>query len=122
MQKLIFVYNANSGFKASIKDTLHKVINPSSYSCKLCALTYGLVSEKSKWKKFRTSTSTEFEFLHADEFKSQLKSKFGIAYDLPVVLQQNQYDLEMIISAEDFKSLDSLDGLIKRLKPHVQMG
>jgi hypothetical protein len=119
MQKLIFVYNANSGSKASIKDTLHKVINPSSYPCKLCALTYGLTSEKNKWKKFRTSTSTEFEFLHADEFKSQLKSKFGVAYDLPVVLQQNQYDLELIISAEDFKNLDTLEDLIRRLKSHV---
>ncbi len=119
MQKLIFVYNANSGSTASIKDVLHKVINPTNYPCKLCALTYGLISEKNKWKKFRTSTSTEFEFLHADEFKSQLKSKFGIAYDLPVVLQQNQYDLDLIISAEDFKRIDTLDSLIKRLKVHV---
>lgn len=118
--KLIFVYNANSGTKNAIKDTLHKLLKPSTYNCKLCALTYGLVNEKSKWKEFRTTTSTALEFLHADEFEKQYKSKFSNTYQLPVILQQNHYDLEIVMSAETLNNLQNLEELIAHLQAFIK--
>ncbi len=119
MSKLIFVYNANSGTRNALKESLQKLLNPQASNCRLCSLTYGLTSEKTKWRKFKLQTSTEMQFLHADEFMSQFKSKFGIQYELPVVLKQNHYELELVLSAKEINQLVHLDQLIDKLKPHV---
>lgn len=42
--RLVIVYNANAGLLAGAMDSLHKLFAPASYPCKLCALTYGLLS------------------------------------------------------------------------------
>ncbi|WP_242529648.1 GTPase [Psychroflexus sp. ALD_RP9] len=119
MSKLIFVYNANSGTRNALKESLQKLINPQTLTCRLCSLTYGFTSEKTQWKKFKSQTSTEMQFLHADEFKSQFKSKFGIKYELPVILEQNHYELNVVLSAKEINQLDSLRQLIDKLTPHV---
>jgi len=38
--KLIFVYNADSGLLKGIKDLIHKNVSPDTYPCSLCAVTY----------------------------------------------------------------------------------
>ena len=62
--KIIFVYNANSGFVSSLLDIGHKVISPDTYSCNLCKMTYGVVGEREEWKRYRESSKDEMEFLH----------------------------------------------------------
>ena len=41
---LVFVYNADSGFFEALKDGVTKFASPSTYPCRLCALTYGLAT------------------------------------------------------------------------------
>lgn len=106
--KLIFVYNADSGIANLLKDCLHKLISPKTYPCKLCDLTYGIFSERNRWKKFRKTIEAEMVFLHADEFNNQYSSKFLPNYELPIVLMQNAYDLDVFI---DKKAMDECDGL-----------
>lgn len=113
--KLIFVYNADSGLKNAIKDSAHKILSPKTYQCSLCDLTYGPFKEKRKWKAFRKKTNVEMKFLHADEFESLYKSKFRPAFQLPVVLIENQYDLDVLISSDGLNKLNSVDELIHKI-------
>ena len=72
--EMILVYNADSGFFNTIKDALHKTILPSTYQCNLCALTYGTISMKSRWKEFIARLELSSKFLHKDEFYKILES------------------------------------------------
>ena len=66
--ELILVYNADSGLFNQIKDSLHKVVAPSTYQCNLCALTYGKVRKKTEWKVFIENLEIPAKFLHRDEY------------------------------------------------------
>ncbi|MGI8952546.1 MAG: hypothetical protein ACR2FN_13295 [Chitinophagaceae bacterium] len=52
MSTLIFVYNADADLFSTLTDFAHKILSPSTYQCKLCALTYGNISMKQEWKFF----------------------------------------------------------------------
>jgi hypothetical protein len=81
--KLIFVYNADSGYVSTLLDIGHKIVNPETYSCNLCQMTFDTFSENKKWKEFRESSAIDMEFLHRDEFEE----KYDMKLDYPVVLR-----------------------------------
>jgi len=62
MKKIIFVYNANSGFFSSLKDTIHKTISPDTYQCNLCQVTFGAFNMKDEWKEFIEKLPYEIDF------------------------------------------------------------
>lgn len=111
--KLIFIYNADSGMMNTLLDIGHKVVNPDTYSCNLCKLTYGTFKENAKWKKFREESLHEMEFYHKDEFEK----KYGVKFDYPLILKDEKGELQEVVSKsvlEGFKSLDELiDSLSK---------
>jgi len=113
--KLIFVYNANSGFLDKIFDGAHKIVSPSTYDCNLCAITFGAFSEDELWKAFRENSGTPLEFYHKDEFLKQFKSKWLPAYDFPVILVENRMELELFISSEELDKLTSSEALIEEI-------
>ena len=118
-QKLIFIYNADSGLGNLLLDGAHKILSPNTYECSLCSLTFGAFSEKSIWKKFREESKVEMEFLHKDEFKKQYASKFGHKFTFPIVLVEGSNDLEVFISAAEMNSLDNEEELIGLIKNRV---
>jgi hypothetical protein len=73
MDKLIFVYNADSGLLNSIKDWTHKIVSPETYPCSLCALTYDNLGMRRSWREFIKALGYEVEFLHRDELAEQYK-------------------------------------------------
>lgn len=109
--KLIFVYNADSGFANALMDIGHKVISPDTYQCNLCGLTFGVFSEQKKWKQFREESDTQMEFLHRDEFER----KYNQQFEYPIVFKQDQ-DLEIAISKTDLESIPTLDRLIEQIR------
>ncbi|NAY92364.1 GTPase [Muricauda sp. JGD-17] len=114
---LIFVYNANSGAKNALLDSMHKVFSPSTYECSLCNITFGLVGENQVWKKFRQESDHKMEFLHRDEFQKKYASKFGHKFTFPVVLVQGKNELELFISTQELNALTTskeLKGLINQ--------
>ncbi|TRO65635.1 GTPase [Christiangramia sabulilitoris] len=121
MKKLIFVYNADSGKLNALMDSLQKVVNPSSYSCKLCELTYGLVDEKKEWKKFRQSLDVKTDFLHKNEFLKTYASKFGHKFEFPVVLAQTDKGLEVFISKNEFSEIGDLEVLMETIRKRLQL-
>jgi len=118
--KLIFVYNANSGLKNTLMDSAHKIFSPKTYPCKLCDLTYHALGEKKAWKQYRKHTKAEMKFLHADEFQQLYKSKFRPAFELPVVLVERQYELELLLSNKALEEIKDLQTLISRIDRYLE--
>lgn len=119
--KLIFVYNADSGKANAFLDTFHKLIKPSSYSCDLCKLTFGIFSEKKKWKDYQENLDTETVFLHKNEFRKQYASKFGYKFQYPIILLERSGELEVFISDAEISDLDSVEFLIELIEKRLKM-
>ena len=119
IQKLIFVYNARSGKRNALLDTVHKVLSPSTYECNLCDITFGLFSEKVHWKEFRKNASVEMEFIHKDEFERDYASKFGHNFSFPIVLAAAAGQLEVLINTEELNALDDVNGLISLVETRL---
>ncbi len=112
--KLIFVYNADSGMINTLLDIGHKIVNPETYTCNLCKLTYDTFKENAKWKKFREESVHEMRFFHRDEFEREYESKF----EYPVILKEEEGKFEEGVSKsllESFKSLEELIGFLSKL-------
>ena len=65
---LLFVYNADGGRLAGLKDMFHKILSPATYPCSLCAVTYGATKMRPEWQQFVQALPMPVEFLHRDEF------------------------------------------------------
>lgn len=111
--ELIFVYNAKSGLKNAILDSLHKLASPSTYNCNLCDLTYGIFSENKVWKTFRQSFDIKMTFLHTDEFESLFPNE-SVSY--PIALVHVEGTIMPIISTKEMNNFETVESLIE----HVQ--
>ena len=67
-QRLLFIYNADTGLLPGLKDLFHKILAPATYPCSLCAVTYGATSMRPEWQQFIRQLAVPVEFLHRDEF------------------------------------------------------
>jgi len=114
--KLIFVYNANSGKVNAILDGLHKIVSPSTYNCNLCAITFGNFSEDKIWKEFREESEAEMTFYYRDEFLKQFRSKWLPKYNFPVLLSEENGELEMLIDAQELNDLENASQLIATIR------
>ncbi|MCL5245875.1 GTPase [Cellulophaga sp. 20_2_10] len=111
-QKIVFVYNANSGLSSSMLDSAHKIFSPSTYNCNLCDITFGVFKENTVWKKFREETNLEFEFLHKDEFKVSYPESEFFNTSLPIILKDDQGVLKNFIPTEELNQLKKAEDLI----------
>lgn len=119
IQKLIFIYNADSGLRNMVMDSVHKIFSPSTYQCNLCDITYGAFTENSIWKKFRKETNLQMQFLHKDEFTKTYRSKFGHKFTFPIVLAETQNGLEIFVKTEELNEMNTTEGLISMVKTRV---
>lgn len=122
MEKLLFVYNANSGRLNGLLDSLHKTLKPATYSCKLCSLTHGPLSERQAWKKFRENLEMDTEFYHRDEFEKAFASKFGNRFEYPVILVQTSQGLEMLLNRDELEEVGSLNELCQEIQERIKPG
>ncbi|UCH57020.1 MAG: hypothetical protein JSV18_06690 [Candidatus Bathyarchaeota archaeon] len=115
---LIFVYNADSGLLNAINDGILKIVSPSTYQCRLCSLTFGVVQMKSRWKQFIESLNVPAEFLHRDEFNE----RYGLPdAEFPSVYIRRGDEMSVLISKEEMENTDSLEGLMEMLKTKLDM-
>jgi hypothetical protein len=112
MEKLIFVYNADSGKWNAYLDMAHKIFSPTTYPCSLCDLTYGIFKIRPEWDNFVKNAPVPFEFLHKDEFNAQYPQYAHLP--LPVVMQKQGGALSILIEKTVLDDLDSIEAL-KRL-------
>lgn len=117
--KLIFVYNANSGKLNLYKDIAHKIFSPQTYPCSLCAITFGVLTENEKWKRFREQSNLTMEFHHIDEFEETYRSKWLQKFNYPVILAENSEDLEVFISKEELDGMKDAQELINLIRKRI---
>jgi len=114
--KLVFVYNADSGFVKGLKDYVHKQVKPQTYNCNLCAITWGSFGVKKDWKTFVSEIGIPTDFLHRDEFvdKYHLKDqKYPCAYLV------RGAKLELFIDHDEINKCKSLDQLMDLVRKKV---
>ena len=102
-------------------DSLHKVVDPESYSCKLCDLTFGTIGERKAWKEFREDLEVETDFLHRDEFRKAYASKFGHKFEFPIILAQTANGLEVFLSKHELAELDTTEALIEKIRERIEL-
>ncbi|MBT8299282.1 MAG: GTPase [Maribacter sp.] len=118
-EKLIFVYNADSGLGNILIDGAHKIFSPSTYECKLCEITYGAFTENRIWKKFREASSMTMEFLYKDEFKNLYASKFGYKFDFPIVLVGADTTFDVFVSTAELNAMENVEELINLINSRI---
>lgn len=117
MKKLVFVYNGDSGLVNGVMHYLHKRISPDTYPCELCGMVYDGMSLKQEWLRFVQSLGTDTEFLHRDEYQRQY-GKSSLAWPA-VLLHEEKKLLQTVLSADNFKTIPSLEVLQQRLGDFV---
>ncbi|MFD2828597.1 GTPase [Leeuwenhoekiella polynyae] len=119
MQKLIFVYSAHSGNLNAYLDSLHKIVSPSTYACKLCDLTYGVFREREVWKKFREENHIEMKFYHIDEFRKAYAEDSKNFNEFPFILKEENKKLEMFLSVDALDTLKTDQELIGIIRTRI---
>ena len=61
----------------------------------------------------------ESEFYHKDEFEKVFASKFGYRFDYPIILAQSNKGLEVLISPDELKNIDSVQELIFKVRNSI---
>ncbi len=102
------IYNADSGLVNGALDSLHKLFSPSTYACRLCAVTYGLVGMKAAWADTISALPWPVMFLHRDEWQAAHPADRTA---LPAILLERAGGCETLVSAQDFEGVTSLEGL-----------
>ncbi|MDO6519160.1 GTPase [Zobellia uliginosa] len=120
IEKLIFIYNADSGLKNALLDSTHKILSPSTYNCNLCDITFGVFTENKIWKRFREEADLEMEFLHKDEYKKQYASKFGNKFSFPIILAQSDGELQVFVSTEEMNTIEDARSLIRLIEKRIK--
>ena len=115
MTKLVFVYNADSGFMNGMFDFFHKMMKPSTYSCDLCTITHNHTGMRKAWRSYLKSLNIEKDYLHKDEFRKLYPEHSQT--ELPAIFLLKE-DLKMIISSEELKDAD-LSQLTSMLKEKI---
>ncbi len=109
-QRLVFVYNADSGVFNLLADIAHKALSPDTYQCQLCKLTHGLFKVRQSWLDYLSHQSIDMRFLHRDEFIQQT----GRSTDrFPAVFIEREGEFECLIDAEQIASLDTPEALMR---------
>ena len=108
MEKLIFVYNADSGLLNALKDWTHKIVSPETYPCSLCALTYDNLGMRRSWRNFIEAREFDVEFFHRDELEEQ----YGIRdVPLPAAFVQQEGKLNLWMNSDEMDACQSLQEL-----------
>ncbi|MBJ6110230.1 hypothetical protein JAO73_14500 [Hymenobacter sp. BT523] len=113
-QRLLFVYNADTGLLPGLKDAFHKILSPATYPCALCAVTYGATSMRPEWRAFIKSLPVPVQFLHRDEFGRAFPQWRG--HRLPAAFAVAETgELQPFMTAEDMAGAD-LNGLMQQVR------
>jgi hypothetical protein len=108
---VLMIWNADSGWRNAVMDSLHKFISPGTYPCSLCKITHGVTGPKEDWNTFLKDWNYEVYFLHRDEFLDLDLKVNPSDLKLPAVLQFRCGTWWQILSAVQLKRLTGLEEL-----------
>ena len=109
-RRLIVVYNAKAGLLAGVMDSVHKIVSPSTYACRLCAFTYGPIGMRRQWRTFLDGLGMELVFHHRPDFREAFPA--AARWPLPLLAVEEDGKLDQLISAADLAAMPDLAALI----------
>jgi len=114
---LHFVYNVDAKPTELIKDFVHRQVQPETYPCKICDVTYGKFLKRKDWDRYVKSLPLTSKF----HTKSPFRKKFPMHTDTPLAAVFLQHPNKtsvpsVLISATELKSVSNLPELIKKLE------
>src|SRR6266508_596896 len=95
IERLLFVYNADSGALGAIADSARKLL--SINGCPLCALTHSLAGEKREWKSCREGIGVPIDYVHRDELTPEIKA---LVAELPCVVAQAGVETVILLTSD----------------------
>lgn len=117
--KLVFVYNANSGWGNKVMDSTHKLLSPKTYVCNLCDITYGVFAEDKSWRRFRKESLIQMEFLHKDEFLNQYNDLIKKPISFPVILKFEKKQLQVFCGTSELNKVNNVQELMAIIEERV---
>jgi len=108
--RVIFVYNAESGLFSALSDYVHKIVSPETYSCSLCAVTYGNLGMRRAWAQFVKSLPARVIFTYRDRLRDEdtiMKSA-----TLPAAFIIDNQETRLVLTAEEIGRCESEADLI----------
>lgn len=96
IQRLIFVYAAESGLLSAFVDSAKKLLMLKG--CSLCAITHGLAGERHEWRECREEIGVPIEIFHSDDTPPEV---FAVVDgNLPCVVADTGDDLVLLLRPE----------------------
>ncbi len=118
VDRLLFVYNADSGTLNAIVDSTKKLL--SINGCPLCSLTHSLAGERSEWLSCKESIGIPVDYVHRDELSPSLRGVVGNS--LPsVVARAGDEDIVLLGPEVIQRCKGSVADLRGRIKTHAAM-
>lgn len=118
VEKLIFVYRADTGRVNALIDSAKKLLM--IRGCTLCSITHGLAGEKQEWRTCREEIGVPVEVVHRDELHGEVARAVGEA--LPCVVAQVDGELSVLLDPEILqRCLGSVADFKARLKLKAAM-
>ena len=118
IDRLIFVYNAESGTMNSAIDFAHKMLSPETYECNLCKITYGNFAMKKEWKEFLKQVTTEVKFM----YKNQFVKAYGIKdEEFPAVFKIKSGRIKKVLSCNELNSMNKIEEIVIALQQYVNV-
>ena len=113
---LHFVYNVDATPVALVLDFVHRLVEPETYPCRLCDLTYGRFVKKLSWSRFVATLPVDARF----HLRAGFRRTFAACADEPlpaVFVERGSGEVRVLISAKELqrvKDLESLEALVER--------
>ena len=96
IERLLFVYKANSGRLNAVVDSARKVLRLNG--CTLCEITHGLAGEKHEWRECKAELGVPVDYVHLDELDASLRSVIG--EDVPAVVARVDAELVPLLGPD----------------------
>ena len=116
--KLLFVYNAKTGFFNKSADWLHKAISPSTYACSLCSLSHTNFKEKEDWTNELGKLNEEIEFYYKDEF---IKKYNLTNLEFPLVGTFINEGFKILLSSSEINQQENIKDFFTELNLKIKL-
>ena len=111
-QRLIFLYDADSGILPALLDAGKRLMNDPA-TCHLYRLTHGLVFEKRAWSDFLSRLPMPFEYAHRE---------YAGLRSAPAVIREQDGGISVLVSSEELEKTPDVHQLIKKIEGNLLTG
>lgn len=102
MEKIIGIYDANSGFKGEFKYIFEKIFYKKH--CSLCDITHGSFKEKKEWIEKKDKFPIPVETMHINELEEKLA--VFVENKTPCVVLKKGEEYKLLMTKEELKICD----------------